>query len=345
MSEPSRPWAVVLAGGIGSRFWPASIPERPKQLLPLGGERPLVVDALERAAAVAGTDRVRVVAGGDLLERFRRLLPDLSPGALLAEPAARGTGPALAWAAHHVAGLDPEGVMVAMHADHVIEPLAGFRRTVEIAVAAAGEGGRLYCIGARPDRPETGYGYVRVGRKRSDGVFEVERFVEKPGREQARRYVESGEYLWNTGIFVWRATDLLEAVRRHAPEIASALPRLDAGDVEAYFREVDAISIDVAVMERAGSVGVVEAGFRWDDVGVWSALARTRETDPAGNTVVGPARLVDAEDNIVWSEDGRLTLLGVRGLVVVRSGDETLVMPRDRAAELKELLERAGEEG
>lgn len=339
-AAPGRPWAVVLAGGVGRRFWPASTPDRPKQLLPLGGERPLLLDAVERARAVSG-ERVRIVAGEDVLRAATPLIPDLPPSCLLREPEARGTGPALAWAAHEIAASDPGAAMISMHADHVIEPRGEFIRTAERAVAAAREGGRLYCIGVRPDRPETGYGYVELGAERSPGVFEARRFVEKPGRETAARYVDSGRYMWNTGIFVWRAADLLAAIRRHTPEIAPALPLLDAGDVEGFFRRVEPVSIDVGVMERAEAVGVVEATFRWDDVGVWSALARTRGTDPAGNTVVGPARLVDASENIVWAEGGRVTLFGVEGLVVVRTEDETLVMPRERAGELKLLLERA----
>lgn len=342
MTDRRGPYAVVLAGGTGTRFWPVSTERRPKQLLPLGSDRPLVVDAVERALATAGQDRVRVVAGRQLLPALRRLFPRLEERHFLAEPRPRGTGPALAWAAHHILSEDPQAVMLSMHADHVIEPPLEFRRTIRRAVAAA-KGERLYCIGIRPDRPETAYGYVRLGRESAPGIFEAREFVEKPDLETARRYLDSGAYLWNTGIFAWRAADFLEVVRRHAPEIAAALPALEAGDVEGFFASAEPVSVDVAVMERAPSVGVVEATFRWDDVGTWTALARTRPADAAGNTVVGRAALVEARNNIVWSERGRITLFGVEGLVVVRSGRETLVAPRGRVSELKAMLRRLEE--
>ena len=344
MSGAPRPFAVVLAGGIGLRFWPASTATRPKQLLPLASDRPLVVDTVERALAVAGPGRVRVVAGASLVPALRPLLPELAAEDFLVEPVARGTGPALAWAAHRLAVSEPEAVMISMHADHVIEPEAEFRRTVRRAAEAAARGGRLYCIGIHPDRPETGYGYVRLGRKTGAGIFEARAFVEKPDHETASRYLASGDYVWNSGIFAWRVDDLLRTIRDHAGEIAAALPRLEEGDIDAFFHEVEPVTIDVAVMERAPAVGVVEATFRWDDVGSWTAIGRTRPPDAAGNTVVGIAATVDARGNIVWSEDGRVTLFGVSGLVVVRSGEETLVMPRERANELKSLLRELEED-
>lgn len=345
MTAPTRPYAVVLAGGVGRRFWPASTPERPKQLLPLAGDRPLVVQTVERALDVAGAGRVLVVAGREIVPALRPLLPGLSEEDYLVEPVARGTGPALAWAAHLLAQRDSEAVMVSMHADHVIEPESEFRRTVGRAAEAAARGGRLYCIGIHPDRPETGYGYVRLGRRTGPGIHEARAFVEKPDHETAARYLASGDYVWNSGIFAWRAADLLESIGTHAREIADALPRLEEGDVEAFFRDVEPVTIDVAVMERAPAVGVVEATFRWDDVGTWTALARTRTPDAAGNTLVGRAVAVESHGNIVWAEAGRVTLFGVSGLVVVRCGDETLVMPRERAAELKTLLRELEERG
>lgn len=339
-------WAVVLAGGAGTRFWPASRTERPKQLLPLGREgRPLVADAVERAMRLAGEERVRIVAGGHLIGPLREALPRTGREHYLVEPRPRGTGPALAWAAHHATRADPDAVMVSLHADHRISPEELFDESVARAVRGARDDERLFCLGIRPDRPETGYGYLRLGPALSDRVFEVEEFVEKPDPERARRYLESGEHLWNTGLFVWRSRVFLDAVREHAPEIGDVIERLDAGDVDGFFDRVGSVSVDVAVLERAERVGAVEAAFEWDDLGVWTSLARAVSPDEGGNTVLGRARAVDARGNIVWSEDGRVTLFGVDDLVVVRSGDETLVTTRERAPALKELLERLDEEG
>lgn len=343
MSRFQRPFAVVLAGGVGSRFWPASRPSRPKQLLPLGTDRPLIADAVERASRLAGSDRTVVVAGSHLIAPFREVLPDLSAENFLVEPEARGTGPALAWAAHEISRRDPEAVMVSLHADHLIEPPEAFLDTVGRAVDAAGDG-RLLCLGIEPTRPETGYGYIRVGNEIGPGVYEAEEFVEKPDAETARSYVESGAHLWNSGIFVWRAADLLSAIRRLAPEIR--LECLEAGDVAEFFHTSGPIAVDVAVMERSGRVGVVASSFRWDDVGGWNALHRTWPADEQNNVVYGPAEVVEATDNVVWSEDGSVTLFRVRDLVVVHSGDHTFVTTRKDAADMKKIFERgAGGDG
>lgn len=346
-TDDGSTWAVVLAGGTGTRLWPASRPERPKQLLPLGTEgRPLVAEAVERAIRTAGRERVRLVAGRRLLSLLREALPDLEEENFMAEPRARGTGPALTWAAHRIAREDPGAVMLSFHADHRISPPDAFRETALRTASAARRGGRLYCIGVRPTRPETGYGYVLMGRELEEGVFEVEEFVEKPNRPWARRYVDSGEYLWNTGLFAWRADDFLDVARDRAPELSAGLERLDRDpdDVEGFFADVEPVSVDVAVMERAPSVGVVEATFRWDDLGVWNAVARTLPEDGAGNARSGDVFALDARDNVAWAEDGRVVLFGVRDLVVVRSGGQVLVTTRDRAPELKRLLD-ALEEG
>ena len=333
---PNR-FAVILAGGIGSRFWPASTRERPKQLLPLGSDRPLIADTVDRAIRIAGLERLLIVTGGGLVGPFAATVSELTDDNFLVEPIAKGTGPALAWAASEVLSRDPDAVMISLHADHVISPDAAFDETVERAIDAAADG-RLYCIGIRPNRPETGYGYVRIGEAIAPGVHAVRRFVEKPDLDTARSFCDAGEYLWNSGIFVWRPADLLTAIRDHAPELAPGLERLQAGDVDGFFQRVRAISIDHGVMERAGSVGVVEASFEWDDVGSWNALARTRSTDERGNAVVGSARLVDASGSIVWAEDGDVTLFGVSDLVVVRSSGQTLVTTRQAAPDLKRLL-------
>lgn len=347
MSGDGATWAVVLAGGTGTRLWPASRPDRPKQLLPLGTDgRPLVAEAVERAVRTAGRERVRLVAGRQILSLLREVLPEMEEENFLAEPEARGTGPALTWAAHRIARKDPGAVMLSFHADHRIAPPDAFQETARRTASAARRDERLYCIGARPTRAETGYGYVLMGRELAEGIHEVEEFVEKPNRPWARRYVDSGEYLWNTGLFAWRADDFLEVVRERAPELSPGLDRLDRDpdDARAFFEAVEPVSVDVAVMERAPTVGVVEATFDWDDLGVWNAVARTLARDDHDNAESGDVFALDARDNVVWAEDGRVVLFGVQDLVVVRSGGEVLVTTRDRAPELKRLLDALDEE-
>lgn len=341
-------YCTVLAGGIGRRFWPASTPARPKQLLPLAGSLPLIDQTLARAAALVGARRVRVVASKPLLRRMRRAVAEAGVGELV-EPRARGTGPALVWAASEIEREAPGAVMISLHADHRITPELALREALEPAVEAA-RAGYLCCVGVRPRRPETGFGYVEPGRAlrptearnrggAPGGARAVRRFVEKPRRETAQAYVDAG-WLWNSGIFVWRAADLLAAARAHAPELADGWAALERGDARGFFSRVQAVPIDVCVLERAERVATVEAHVDWDDLGVWNALPRVRPPDDEGNVVVGSARLRSAADNVVWTETRRATVIGVSGLVIVEANGELLVMPQDQAAELEVHLRR-----
>jgi mannose-1-phosphate guanylyltransferase len=334
---PGR-YAVILAGGIGSRFWPASTPNRPKQLLPLGGERSLILDTVERARRLVGRDRVRILTGRALVDPFRRAVPDLEDAAFLVEPIARSTGPALAWAAHEIERIEPGALMISLHSDHVIHPFDEFAKTIDRACAAAVARHGLVCLGIEPSRPETGYGYIETGEELDEGVSSVLRFHEKPDAETAAEYAASGRFLWNSGIFVWRAADLLEEASRHAHEMRPALPLLEGGDPESFFQAVEPVSVDVGVLERSERVEVARSSFDWDDVGTWSALARTRASDPEGNVTVGDASILEGSGNVVWAEGGPVSLFGVDELVVVRSGDEVLVMPKSKASDLKRFI-------
>lgn len=332
---------MILAGGVGSRFWPVSTPARPKQILPLASERPLIADTVERIRPIVPLDRIRILTGADYVDAIRDAVDGLEKEHFLVEPRARGTAPVLVWAAHHIAAADPDAIMVSLHADHVIRPERSFRELVAAAVTAAARHDRLFTVGIRPGRPETGYGYIRRGSALDGtGAHTVDAFVEKPAPDVARRYVDSGEYLWNSGIFVWRAARLLDEVRAVTPELAGLLPLLDAGDPAEYFAVAPRLSIDEAVLERSGRVGVMEATFEWDDVGTWDAVGRTRPADPAGNVVQGVAELVESAGCVVWNEaEGPVVLYGVRDLAVVSAGGVTLVLPRERAADLKTLLD------
>lgn len=333
---------TILAGGVGSRFWPVSTPDRPKQLLPLASERPLIVDTVGRAKALAPPDRIRILAGGHLVEPMGRVLPELPDSAFLVEPRARGTGPVLAWAAWTLRREDPDAVLVSLHSDHVVDPEEAFVSTVTRAAQIGRDHGRLMTVAVPPDRPEIGYGYIQPGAEVGEG-FEVAAFHEKPDEETARRYVADG-YLWNSGIFVWPARIFLDEVREHAPEIGDLLTHLEAGDEERFFDEAPRISVDEAVLERSDRVAAVAAEFRWDDVGSWEALSRNREADADGNVAQGAGRFVDSEDNIVYSEDRPVVLFGVDDLVVVRTDAVTLITTRERAPRLKELLDRLPDE-
>jgi mannose-1-phosphate guanylyltransferase len=331
---------VILAGGVGSRFWPVSTPARPKQILPLASERPLIAETIARIEPLVPRDRIRILTGEPYVDPIRAAVEGLDRKHFLVEPCARGTAPVLVWAAHALVGVDPHAIMVSLHADHVIRSEPAFRDLVARAAAASARHDRLFTIGVRPTRPETGYGYIRRGDALDpDGAFAVDAFVEKPDADTARRYMHSGDYLWNSGIFVWPAARLLAEVHAVAPELAGLIPLLDAGDVHEYFSVAPTLSIDEGVLERSGRVGVVEATFDWDDVGTWDAVARTRGGE-SGNAVEGEAVLVDATGCVVWNEGAEpVVVFGARDLVVVRVDGATLVLPRTRAADLKQLLD------
>ena len=333
-------WATILAGGAGRRFWPLSTRDRPKQLLPLAFGRPLIVETLERLRGLVPPERTRVLAGENLVAPIRQLT-GLPASAFLVEPRARGTGPVLARAAWELARTDPDAVMVSLHADHMIHPASAFRDTVRAAAGIAEREGLLMTIAVPPDRPETGYGYLRPGppldAPAGHRAYRVEAFVEKPDAATAARYVEEG-YRWNSGIFVWRAGTFLAEVEAHAPGIASALPLLAEGDVPGFFDQVEPVSVDEGVLERSGRVGSLDATFAWDDVGTWEALARHLRADESGNVHQGAVHMAGARGNIVVAESGRVVLFGVEDLLVVRTEEDTLVMPRSKAPELKKYL-------
>ena len=335
---------MILAGGVGSRFWPVSTPARPKQLLPLAGTSPLITQTVERVLPLVPAERIRILTGSGLAEPILAAIPDLGPGHLLLEPRARGTAPVLAWAAHTLAAADPDAVMLSLHSDHVIEPPAAFREVLAHAAALSRRHGRLFTLGAVPTRPETGYGYIAPGKALPGDTeaHEVARFVEKPDRATAEQYIAEG-CLWNTGIFIWPAALLLDEIRRHTPELAELLPLLDEGDVDAYFERAPTLSIDEGLLERSRAVGVLRTTFDWDDIGAWDAVGRTRAVDGNGNVTQGDAHFIDAHGNIAWADDGSIVVFGADDLVVVRSGGITFVAPRERTPDLKAMLSQLPE--
>lgn len=341
-------WVVVLAGGVGSRFWPASTPSHPKQLLPLASEQPLIRDTVDRILPLVPQERLRILTGARLAGPILDALPELEPGNLLLEPRAAGTAPVLTWAAAEIERRDPDAVMISLHADHVIAPPDAFRRRLADTARLAAEHRRLFTLGAAPTRPETGYGYIRVGsplagRAEEAAAFEVDSFVEKPDLATASRYLAAGGYLWNTGLFVWRVADLLAQVEEYTPELADLVPIAREGGTEEFFRRAPTLSIDEGLLERSPRVAVAPADFHWDDIGAWDAVYRTNDADADGNVILGDAYAVESSGCALYAEGGPIVAFGVEDLVIVRTGGVTFVAHRERSARLKELLARLPE--
>lgn len=335
--------AVILAGGSGTRFWPLSTPRRPKHLLALLGPRTLLEETAARLKGLVPPSRTLVVTAGEQSAAVRRLLP--APTRVLAEPRARNTSAAVALAAARIAVRDRDAVLVVVSADHWIPDGAAFRRTLAAAAARARDARTLLLVGVRPDRPATGYGYILPGpaaaRVRGTAVRPVREFTEKPDLATARRWLRDGRRLWNSGIFAWRADVFLEEVRRHLPALHRALVSSGAAAggpaalARAYSR-APSISVDYGVLEKSSRVECVEAAFRWDDLGSFAALHRRLPRDASGNAARGDALLLDCGDVLAVAPPGRrVSVLGVRGLAVVVTGDEVLVLPLDRAEEVR----------
>ena len=290
-------WAVVLAGGVGSRFWPLSTAERPKQFLPLAGPEPLIMDAVRRILPLVPAERVLIVTSQQLADATRAALPMIPPANVLAEPFAASTAPALAWATAHAARHDPDAVVLSLHADWTVGDPDGFRAAAAAALDLAEQQDALVTVGAVPDRPEPGYGYVVPGEALGAGR-RIARFVEKPSTDAAQQLIAQGA-LWNTGLFAWTAKRFRAEVAAHTPELAEAMPHFDAGRVEAAFRAAKPVSIDVGVYERTQRGAVIGASFQWDDVGSWAALRRVRGADASGNVTSGDAHAVASTGCVV----------------------------------------------
>jgi mannose-1-phosphate guanylyltransferase len=353
---------LLLAGGRGERFWPRSTRLLPKQFLPMPDEKSLLRHTFERVAGLVDPASVFVITGQEFKELVRRDLPEVPDSNLILEPVGRNTAPALGLAALLLAPRDPEAVLVALPADHHVVGDARFRATIAAAVAAAAAD-RLVTVGVRPTRAETGYGYIRtgplIGERSGLPVHAVREFVEKPDVETARRYCESGLYLWNCGILVAKLAILREEIAAHLPEVDHLLEQMAAGNpsreglrgqmaarVAACFPAMPAISVDHGVLERSERVAVVPADFPWTDMGDWAALSRVLPLDERGNGVRGDALLRDCDGLVVDAFSGRLVVaLGTKDLVIVDSDRAVLVCPKDRVQEVRAVAEPAAAGG
>jgi len=348
-----------MAGGSGERFWPLSRLHRPKQMLHLAGDRTMLEISAALIAPLTGRENVFIATGAEQAPLVRKALPGFPPANILCEPVGRDTAPclALALAALTRHGADP--TMAVLTADHCIAPSERFRADCRAAFEQAESEDVLVTFGVKPSRPETGFGYIELGeklaRRGGSDIFAVRRFQEKPNLRRAKAFLKAGNFLWNSGMFVWRCSVLRRAMLDHAPHLAraseamaAALGRRDeARRLKRIFEALPKSSIDFAVMEHARNVRCVRARFDWDDVGTWTALARLHPPDSHGNVVLGNAVTLDTAGTIVYSGQGRpnekaplVATLGVADLVIVVSGDAVLVCHRDQAQRIKELLRR-----
>ncbi|HXK20169.1 MAG TPA: sugar phosphate nucleotidyltransferase [Polyangiaceae bacterium] len=358
----SHVFTLVLAGGSGTRFWPASRKDRPKQVLGMGPDTslPLIGHTLRRVAPLCPESQMIVATGEALVEVTRQALPQLGPESFIAEPVAKNTAPCIAWAAQLIARRDPEAVVMVLPSDSHIGDEPEYRRILALALESAAAG-TITTVGIEPTRPETGYGYIEAERALAPGVLAVNRFEEKPDLATAEKYVKSGKHYWNSGMFFFRAADMLRAVEQHLPAVHQLLQLIAAGaaagpeaELEATrraFASMPSISIDKGIMEKISPLAVVPGSFGWSDLGSWHTVWELGQRDHADNVGPDDSLFIDAHRNLI--EDLRkkktvrtIALLGISDLCVVETDDAVLIMPRDRAQDVRlivdELTRRGG---
>lgn len=347
-------FVVIIAGGKGERFWPQSRARRPKHLLPIVGDKPMLEQTLDRVASIASRENTFVITSVVQAKAVREVCRGIPTENIIAEPAGRDTAPAVALAAAVVGARDPEGIFAVLPADHVIQDGKAYEADLRAAFAAASAKPVMVTIGIEPTEPATGFGYIQRGEKwttfEGRSVYHVKRFVEKPSLDVAQGYLASGDYVWNAGMFVWSVPVVEEALRQHAAELHAGLEpvrkalakKKPLGAVlKKIYPTLTKISVDYALLEKSTNVVVLPSSFDWDDVGAWPAVPRHYAKDTSGNVSRGLAIIEDGANNIVFSEEGHLTaVLGASDLIVVHTKDATLVVPKAKAQEIKRLLKR-----
>jgi mannose-1-phosphate guanylyltransferase len=345
--------AVIIAGGGGTRFWPRSRKKRPKQFLTLTGDRSLLQQTFDRVEGLVPPERFWVVTGASYQNETARQLPALASDHIVGEPMGRDTAAAIGLGAALIARQDPAAVMMVMPADHLIEPVQEFHRATHVAEQIAQEHPTaLITFGIVPTFPATGYGYIHRGpeiaRRQGIGVYQVQAFKEKPNYDTAERLVASGEYYWNSGIFVWKVETILERLKVGQPKLFAAVTRIaDAWFTpgrEAVFRQeyerLDRVSIDFAVMEKAPHVLVVETPYQWDDVGSWLALERMHPQDAEGNTVLATHCGLKTKSCVIVADPGHLVAtIGIENLLIIQDGNATLIADRRDEGAVKQVVE------
>jgi mannose-1-phosphate guanylyltransferase/mannose-6-phosphate isomerase len=348
-------FAVIMAGGSGTRFWPLSREKMPKQLLKIGAEDTLIQETVKRVLPLIHREDIFVVTNHSLSDAINMQLSakfgeswDMN---FILEPEARNTAPALGLAALHLNRIDPDGIMVVFSADHSIRKADEFLSLLRKAGNAASHD-YLVTLGIKPDRPETGYGYIKAGEPCAvlddqSGVCKVEAFVEKPNIETAREYVKQGRYYWNSGIFIWKTNALLREIEKHAPSLYKGLMEIqnnigtdrETEVIGQVFKTLESISIDYAVMEKTDRAAVIPADIGWSDVGSWTALDNVSGRDTSGNVITGNVIDIDSHDSIIYAEKRLVATIGLKDVVVVDTPDATLVCSKDRAQDVKKVVE------
>ena len=353
MSIPNHTYVAIMAGGVGSRFWPASREDKPKQFLDIMGDgRSLLRMTFDRFLKVTSADKIFIVTNGKYQAQVKEHIPELEDNQILCEPSRNNTGPCVAYTAFKLQELDPDANIVIAPSDALIVNETLFADNVKKALTFTSENDALVTLGIAPDRPHTGYGYIQfIGEQGAEGVYPVKRFTEKPDKETAKEFLRSGDYLWNAGIFIWRAKAVLDAFEEYAPEIFAILAQgagcyntpKEQPFIDEFYPQTPKISVDYAIMENAKNIFTIPAQFGWSDLGAWGALYQESPKDGAGNVIIGSRTITeDVHNSFIRGPEGKLLVVGgVDDLLIIDEGDVLVVYPRSREQEIKKLRGRA----
>lgn len=355
MTNMNRPniYAVVMAGGVGSRFWPKSRERSPKQVLEIIGSGSMIFNTIVRMAPIVPAEKTMVVTNKLQMDIIHQQVPELPLKNILTEPLGRNTAPCIGLAAQWICHYDPDAVMVILPADHIIRDTEEFLRVIQQAARVASENDALVTIGIKPTHPETGYGYIQFEDSSeqnpyvTEGIYQVKTFAEKPNLETAEKFLNSGDFLWNSGMFIWKAHVILQEIEKHLPELGEQLKKLEPViDTESYAMTLDhvygvirGISIDYGVMEKASNVFVAKGDFGWSDVGSWDEVVRLTPTNGDGNALRGTVIAKDSHRNYIDAGNKVVAAIGVDDIIVVTTDDAVLICKKGRSQDVKEVVD------
>lgn len=349
-------YALIMCGGSGSRFWPKSRRAYPKQFLKAVGDKTMIQNTYERIKSFLPSENIFIVTNKSYVEIIRKQLPDINPDNLIIEPLQKETATCIGHSAVKLMKNDPEAVMIVLPSDHYIEDAKQFINTLQQGLLIAENSKALVTIGVKPERPETAYGYIQLGKKLEGDwlidTYKIRRFTEKPNKEKAREFIEKGTYLWNSGMFIWKASVLLKQYKKYLPDIYESLKKIkEAIGTEEEdrvlgeeYEKIEGISIDYGIMEKSKDVYVMECNFRWDDIGNWTAMQGYMDKDEWGNHIKGDFCHVDSRDCIVYGGKRLIAAVGVNDLIIVDAEDVLLICGRERDQDIKELINKLKED-